>query len=210
MTTKPQTDPVRAPQNGVESEEHYRYEFRLSGEGGQGVISGGAILAEAVILHGGKYAVQSPFYGSRVRGGPTRVDVIVSNTPIVYPRATKIDFFLALAQISYEKYATNLADGATILIDTNLVPNVDEKAHKGRHTVLRLPIVEIAKIELGMEVVSNTIALGVMVALTEILPPETLWKSIEARVPKKAIALNRKAFERGMKDGALLKGRENV
>ncbi|MEK7327117.1 MAG: 2-oxoacid:acceptor oxidoreductase family protein, partial [Chloroflexota bacterium] len=55
-----------------------RYEFRFSGEGGQGVILGGAILAEAAILHEGKYAVQSPQYGSRVRGGPTKVDVIIS------------------------------------------------------------------------------------------------------------------------------------
>ncbi len=116
-----------------------RYEFRFSGEGGQGVILGGAILAEAAILHEGKYAVQSPQYGSRVRGGPTKVDVIISEAPILYPRATKINFFLALAQMSYNKYATGLADDAVLLVDANLVPNVQDNGH----VVYRLPIVEI-------------------------------------------------------------------
>ncbi|MFQ5398702.1 MAG: 2-oxoacid:acceptor oxidoreductase family protein [Anaerolineae bacterium] len=171
-----------------------RYEFRLSGEGGQGVILGGAILAEAAILHEEKFAVQSPHYGSRVRGGPTKVDVIISEQPILYPRATRIDFFLALAQMSYEKYATDLAEDTMILVDTNLVPNVCED----HHNVMRLPIVEIAKIELGLEVVSNTVALGALAALTKVISPEALWNAIEARVPKKAIAINQRAFERGM------------
>lgn len=178
-----------------------RYEFRLSGEGGQGVILGGAILAEAAILHAGKFAVQSPQYGSRVRGGPTKVDVIVSDAPILFPRATRIDFFLALAQMSYNKYATDLAPDAVLLVDANLVPNVVDNGH----LVHRLPIVEIAKIELGNEVLSNSVALGAVVALTGILERDATWRAIEARVPAKAKELNRKAFERGLKAGETLK-----
>jgi hypothetical protein len=49
-----------------------RFEARLSGEGGQGVIMGGRILAEAAILQEGRFAVQSPTYGSRVRRAPLR------------------------------------------------------------------------------------------------------------------------------------------
>lgn len=178
-----------------------RREFRLSGEGGQGVILGGAILAEAAILHEGRYAVQSPQYGSRVRGGPTKVDVIISDSPILFPRATKIDFFLSLAQMSYNKYAKDLADDAVLLVDANLVPNVKDNGH----VVHRLPIVEIAKVELGNEVLSNSVALGAVVALTGIVSPESAWKAIEARVPAKAKELNRKAFERGMIEGESLK-----
>lgn len=179
-----------------------RYEIRLSGEGGQGVILGGAILAEAAILHEGRFAVQSPQYGSRVRGGPTKVDVIISDSPILYPRATRIDFFLSLAQMSYNKYANGLADDAVVLVDANLVPNVKENGHYAR----RLPIVEIAKVELGNEVLSSSVALGAVIALTGILSADATWKAIEARVPAKAKELNRKAFERGLKAGESLKG----
>jgi 2-oxoglutarate ferredoxin oxidoreductase subunit gamma len=171
-----------------------RYELRFSGEGGQGVILGGAILAEAAILHEGKYAVQSPQYGSRVRGGPTKVDVIISDAPILYPRATKINFFLALAQMSFNKYAQDLADDAMLLVDANLVPN----ASMNNHTIHRLPIVEIAKIELGNEVLSNSVALGAVAALTGIVSSGALWQAIAARVPNRAQDLNRRAFERGL------------
>lgn len=200
-TTKTRTKPVALPLREGEGAGG-RKEFRFSGEGGQGVILGGAILAEAAILHAGKYAVQSPQYGSRVRGGPTKVDIIISDEPILYPRATRIDFFLALAQMSYNKYATDLAEDAELLVDSNLVPNVRDNGHR----VHRLPVVEIAKIELGNEVLSNSVALGAVVALTDIVAPDAAWQAIEARVPKKARELNRKAFERGLSEGRTLKG----
>lgn len=170
-----------------------RFEARLSGEGGQGVVMGGAILAEAAILHEGRFAVQSPTYGSRVRGGPTKVDVIISDEEIIYPRATAINFFLSLAQMSYDKFCTDLAGDAIILVDKNLVPNVSDNSHK----VHRYPFVEVAKTELGNVVLSNIIALAVMVELTGVVSRKALWEAIQARVPSKYLDLNKQAMERG-------------
>lgn len=180
--------------------EGQRFEGRFSGEGGQGVILGGSILAEAAILYEGKYAVQSPIYGSRVRGGPTRVDVIISDCQIVYPRATRINFFLALAQMAYDKYRGDLADDAIILVDRNLVPRVNEDGRR----VYRLPIVEAAK-ELGNVILSNVIALGAIQELTGVVSSEGLWKSIESRVPKAYLDMNRRAMELGMEQARALK-----
>jgi 2-oxoglutarate ferredoxin oxidoreductase subunit gamma len=170
-----------------------RFEARLSGEGGQGVVMGGAILAEAAILHEGRYAVQSPTYGSRVRGGPTKVDIIISNEEIIYPRATAINFFLSLAQMSYDKFCTDLTAEAIILVDQNLVPDV----HHSNHQIYRFPFVEAAKNELGHVVLSNIIALAVIVELTGAVSREALWPAIQARVPQKYLDLNRQAMERG-------------
>jgi len=170
-----------------------RFEARLSGEGGQGVVMGGAILAEAAILHEGRYAVQSPTYGSRVRGGPTKVDVIVSNDEIIYPRATAINFFLSLAQMAYNKFCSDLTDDAIILVDSNLVSNVTNNDHQ----VYRFPFVETAKRELGNVVLSNIIALTVTVELTAVVSREALWQAIQARVPQKYLDLNKQAMERG-------------
>ena len=154
---------------------------------------GGAILAEAAILHEGRYAVQSPTYGSRVRGGPTKVDVIVSNDEIIYPRATAINFFLSLAQMAYNKFCSDLTDDAIILVDSNLVSNVTNNDHR----VYRFPFVEAAKSELGNVVLSNIIALAVMVELTGVVSGEALWQAIQARVPRKYLDLNKRAMERG-------------
>ncbi len=172
----------------------------MSGEGGQGVVMGGAILAEAAILHEGRYAVQSPMYGSRVRGGPTKVDVIVSDKDIIYPRATHINFFLSLAQVSFDKYSTDLADDVIILIDKNLVPNTPNNGHK----IYRFPFVEVAKKEMGNMVLSNIIALAVMIDLTGVVSGEALWQAIQTRVPPKYLDLNKQAMERGFEIAAKL------
>ena len=177
-----------------------RFEARLSGEGGQGVVMGGAILAEAAILHEGRYAVQSPTYGSRVRGGPTKVDVIISDDEIIYPRATTIDFFLSLAQMAFDKFCNDLADDAIILVDKNLVGPVQ----KSNHRVYRFPFVEVAKRELGNVVLSNIIALGVIIELTGVVSREALWQAVQARIPQKFINQNKAAMERGFQVAAEL------
>lgn len=171
-----------------------KFEIRLSGEGGQGVIMGGAILAEAAILYEGRFAVQSPTYGSRVRGGPTKVDVIVADEEIIYPRATAIQAYLSLAQMSYDKYSTNLAADALILVDADLVPNVDEG--NGRR-LCRYPFVAEARNQMGNVVLSNIIALSTLVQMTGVVSHEALWQAIQGRVPAKYLDLNKQAMERG-------------
>ncbi|MFQ5612800.1 MAG: 2-oxoacid:acceptor oxidoreductase family protein [Anaerolineae bacterium] len=170
-----------------------KFEARLSGEGGQGVILAGAILAEAAILHEDRFAVQSPTYGSRVRGGPTKVDVIISDEEITYPRTTAIDFFLSLAQMSFDKFGADLTPQTVILIDQNLVPDVSDREHK----IYQYPFVEVAKNELGNEILCNIMALAVMAELTGVVSRDALWQAIQARVPQKYIDLNEQAMHRG-------------
>ncbi len=178
-----------------------KFEIRLSGEGGQGVIMGGAILAEAAILHEARFAIQSPTYGSRVRGGPTKVDVIVSDEEIIYPRATSINAFLSLAQQSFDKFCTDLTADAIILVDENLVPNVSGHSQK----IYRYPFVAVARGEMGNVILSNIIALAAIVGLTGVVSREALWQAIQARVPAKYINLNKRAMEHGLEISAGLR-----
>ena len=85
-----------------------RYEVRLSGSGGQGLILAGIILAEAVAIYDGKNAVQTQSYGPEARGGASKSDVVLSNIKIRYPKATKLDLLLALSQEAADKYSKNL------------------------------------------------------------------------------------------------------
>ena len=72
-----------------------RYEIRFSGAGGQGLITAGIILAEAASIIEGKHAVQSQSYGPEARGGASKSEVIISDSPIDYPKATIVDAFYA-------------------------------------------------------------------------------------------------------------------
>ena len=58
----------------------------ISGVGGQGVITAGILLAEAAVIHEGRYAVQSQSYGAQMRGGLSRADVIISDSEVIYPK----------------------------------------------------------------------------------------------------------------------------
>ena len=176
------------------------YELRFGGVGGQGVILAGAILAEAAVIYDGLYAVQSPTYTAQVRGGATKVDVIISDQPIVYPRATEIDFFLALSQRSYDVFHRQLKEGGILLVDETLVTRVDED----RYRVYRVPITDLAEREIGRVVVVNTISLGLTVGMTHVVSRRAIEEAVIARAPKGTTEMNLRALKLGFEQAKKL------
>ncbi|OGL51360.1 MAG: 2-oxoglutarate ferredoxin oxidoreductase subunit gamma [Candidatus Schekmanbacteria bacterium RIFCSPHIGHO2_02_FULL_38_11] len=170
-----------------------QYEVRLSGSGGQGLILGGVILAEAATIYDGKNAVQSQSYGPEARGGASKSDVIISNEEIDYPKATTIDTLLSLTQEACNKYVKDLKDGGTLIIDSDMVKNIPA----GNYKVIKLPIVDIAKRKVGKIITANIVALGALVEITKIVSKQAIEKAVLARVPKAFLELNKTALEAG-------------
>jgi 2-oxoglutarate ferredoxin oxidoreductase subunit gamma len=167
-----------------------RYELRFSGAGGQGLILAGVIMAEAASIFEGKQAVQSQSYGPEARGGASKSEVIISDEPIDYPKATKVDALLALTQEACVKYVHDLKEGGVLLLDSDLVKRLPE----GNFNVTKFPIINTAKNEVGREIVANIVALGAMVALSGMVSRENAEKAVVSRVPEAFVELNRKAF----------------
>ena len=87
----------------------YRYEIRLSGEGGQGIVLAGVILAEAAAIYDDQNATQTQVYGPESRGGASKAEVIISDEEeIDYPKAISVDLLLALTQAAADKYGHDL------------------------------------------------------------------------------------------------------
>lgn len=170
-----------------------RYEIRFSGAGGQGLITAGIILAEAASIIEGRHAVQSQSYGPEARGGASKSEVIIGEGPIDYPKATIVDACLAMTQEAADKYAVGIKDGGLLLIDTDFVPNPP----KGNYTVYDMPIMRTAKTEVGREIVANVIALGAMIALTDVVKRESGEEAVLRRVPEAFRDLNKKAYSLG-------------
>jgi 2-oxoglutarate ferredoxin oxidoreductase subunit gamma len=170
-----------------------RFEIRFSGAGGQGLITAGIILAEAATIIEGKHAVQSQSYGPEARGGASKSEVIISDDPIDYPKATVVDACLAMTQEAADKYANGIKDGGVLLLDDDFVPNTPE----GDYKVIRIPIMRAAKEEIGREIVANVVALGAMIALTDVVSREAGEKAVLAKVPEAFKELNQKAFSLG-------------
>ncbi len=179
-----------------------RYELRFSGAGGQGLITAGIILAEAASIIEGKSAVQSQSYGPEARGGASKSEVIIADGPIDYPKATIVDACLAMTQEAADKYANGIKDGGILLLDDDFVKN----SPAGNFKIYRLPIMRIAKDEVGREIVANVVALGAMVGLTGVVSRDAAEQAVLRRVPEAFKDLNKKAFSLGFEKGKELLG----
>lgn len=177
-----------------------RREIRLSGSGGQGLILAGIILAEGAILSD-LNSVQTQSYGPEARGGASKSEVIISDKDINFPKVREADILLCLTQKSFDEYSNTIKDNGIIVIDSSVnESDIEYKTVK----LLKLPIIETAKVELEKEMVANIVALGVMNEIIDSVDSDMLKKAILARVPKGTEELNEKAFELG---SLLVKGR---
>lgn len=174
-----------------------RFEVRLSGEGGQGLILAGIILAEAAAMYEGKNAVQTQSYGPEARGGFSKSEVIISDEEIDYPKATRVDFLLALTQDACDHYIKDLREGGILLADSTLVTKVPD----GPFKVFTLPILDTAANELGKSMVANIVALGATVGLTGIVSEDAIEKAVLGKVPRGTEELNKMALHSGLAMG---------
>jgi 2-oxoglutarate ferredoxin oxidoreductase subunit gamma len=172
------------------------FEARFSAVGGQGIILAGTILADAAFLEG-MQAAGSPTYTAQVRGGPTKVDVIIDSERILFPRTSQIDFFLSLATNSYNRFGTDIRQGAPVVVDPNLVTIPDE--HREIYQMYEIPIINLTQEELGRLVYTSAVALGTFIALTDILSEESIREALKRRAPKGTESYNMKALEVGQK-----------
>lgn len=168
-------------------------ELRLSGSGGQGLILAGIILAEAAILEG-RNAVQTQTYGPEARGGTSKAEVIISDDKINYPKVTEADIFLAMNKEACHKYLSEVKKGATAIVDETFVSNVPDQENA---KIYKIPITQLARDEVGKELVANIVALGVLVEITKVVSREALVKAVLARIPKGTEELNTKALNIG-------------
>jgi len=168
-----------------------RFEIRLAGAGGQGLILAGIILAEAAGLYDGKFVCQSQSYGPAARGGASKAEVVISDEEIDYPKAMKPDVLLAMNQKSLNTYLADLQPEGLLLVDATLVPEIPD------HQAIAMPFTRIARV-LGKEMAANIVALGALATLSGAVTLKSLETAVLARVPKGTEALNKKALEAGI------------
>lgn len=167
-------------------------EIRLTGSGGQGLILGGIILAEAAILQGDN-AIQSQSYGPEARGGASKAEVIISKNDIDFPKVEKADILLSLTQVAFDKYKDSLKEDGILVVDSSIKVPEGLKAKK----IVSAPILKTASDVVGKSMVANIVALGVIQELSNIVTKEQLEEAVLNRVPRGTEELNRKALAEG-------------
>ena len=169
----------------------------FSGSGGQGVITAAIIIAEAAVIYENLNAVQSQSYGAAARGGSTRSDIIVSDADIHFPKVIQPNVLVCLTQEAYSAYYAIIRPGGLLLTDTRYV----KTAKKVDARQVELPMYRKVVEEIGKPVVFNICMLGAVVALTQLVKPESILQVLEKRIPPGFIEMNRRALELGLEIG---------
>ena len=175
-----------------------RFEIRIAGAGGQGVILCSIILAEAAFL-AGKNVAQSQSYGPEARGGLCRAELIISEANIVYPKVTRADFLLALTQASLDKFGPDTAGDALIVMDSSLLA----PENLGSDNVTALPILHTASKVVGNSLTANIVTAGAINALLGIAADKLMEQAVRMHIPLETEAVNLLALSEGRKLGAL-------
>jgi len=169
----------------------------FSGSGGQGVITAAIILAEAAVLHEDLTAVQTQAYGAAARGGATRSDVIISDSPINFPKVIQPNVLVCLTQEAYNKFYDIIRPGGLLIMDTRYVqPQLKVDAVQRQ-----LPMYQTVMDKIGKPIVFNICMLGAVVGLTQLVRAESIMKVLEQRIPSGFIDMNRQALELGLEMG---------
>jgi 2-oxoglutarate ferredoxin oxidoreductase subunit gamma len=175
-----------------------RQVLRFTGVGGQGVLLAGEIFAAAKIKDGG-YGLKTATYTSQVRGGPTVVDITLDDEEIYYPYAKdgEVDFMLSVAQVSFNSFKNGVKDGAIIVVEPNLVHPTNED--RKRWNIIEIPIITIAKEEIGIVITHSVVALGIANCFMGAVDKNLLEEVMLSKVPSKVHEINKAAYALGYK-----------
>lgn len=169
-----------------------RYEIRFSGSGGQGIITAAVVMADAIGAFDGKHVCQTQSYGPEARGGKSKAELVISDGPIDYPKALQVDLLLAMTQAACDAYFFDLKTDGLLIVDSGLVEQVPTSR------AVSLPFTQIARQQIGRELVANMVALGAVGYLSGQVSLESLHAALLARVPKGTEEMNRKALQAGI------------
>jgi len=168
----------------------------LAGEGGQGLLVAGIILAEAASEIEGKNATQTQSYGIATRGGFTKAEVVISDEEIIYPGVEEPNLVLALTKEAYEKYICNMPSNSIMIYDSSNISLANNEKNFSNVKIYGFDFTDVAR-DLGRVGVANLVALGSIVSITNIVKKESIERVIEKKFSGNTKMINKSAFNKG-------------
>ena len=184
-----------------------RYEIRISGYGGQGVITLSKMIITASSLYENLAATQTEAYSAAARGGKCWAEVVVEldreKELIDYPKALEpYDFLIILSEEAASDIKPDLVkEGETgfLIWDSSTITKF--RAAKRIKKSLGIPIQKLAVEKFNNIVYGNTILFGIFTILSGIFSEESAIETIKNFVPASTIDVNLEAFELGKQEG---------
>ncbi len=183
-----------------------RYEIRISGFGGQGVIT----LSKMIIMAGSIYenlaGTQMEAYSAEARGGKCWAEVVLDLDKkiniIDYPKAlSPYDFLMILSEeASKDIKKADLKEGENtgfMIWDSSTIKKFGTA---GRVKALGLPVQKISLEKFGNTMYGNSILFGAFTFMANVFSEESALETIKKFVPKASIQKNIEAFEIGKQE----------
>jgi len=172
-------------------------EIRIAGFGGQGVILSAIVIGKAGCIFQDGYSTMTQSFGPEARGGACSAQVILSDSPVLYPYVSTPDILVVMSQEAYTLFSPQLKRDGILIIEEDLV-RIGELPPGVR--VYSVPATRIAE-ELGKKMVLNIVMVGFFAAVSQVVDPDAMRKAVAASVPEAYRDLNLKAFDRGFDYG---------
>ncbi|MGC8646193.1 MAG: 2-oxoacid:acceptor oxidoreductase subunit alpha [Thermoplasmata archaeon] len=171
------------------------FTVRIGGQAGDGSLATGELLSR-YLRRDGYYVATDKDFPSRIRGGHTSYAIRGSEKKI-YSIHDKIDALLAFDDDSLKLHLEELDSGGALIYDSSKTRiTLDRNDIK----IIGLPFTMKAKTELGIEIIKNTMALGILTKLFNLDPglmKETINDTYKKR-GEKILNDNLKAYEIGL------------
>src|SRR5438445_4121867 len=140
-------------------------EIRIAGFGGQGVILSAIVLGKAASIYEHGFATMTQNFGPEARGGACSAQLVVSDSPVLYPYVTRPDLMVIMSQEAYNRFAPELKPGGTLIVEEDLVRVSDLQ---GDPKVYSVPATRCSE-ELGKRMLLNSVMVGFFTTITQFI-----------------------------------------
>lgn len=175
-----------------------RINIRMSGLGGQGVVTSAHVIATAASKDG-KEAISNPFFGAEKRMAPSESyarissEVIYDRGELVYPDIVMIFHpqVITMGKSYTMPFYDGLKDDGFVIINSNenLLTDADRKRLEDKNVkVLNFDATELAVEIAGTELASNMGMLGLLIGATKLVTMESFDLALQDRFGKKYVA----------------------
>jgi len=155
------------------------------------------MLGKAASIYENGFATMTQNFGPEARGGACSAQLILSDSPVLYPYVTRPDIMVVMSQEAYNRFAPELKPEGILIIEEDLVRVSNVNSDK---KVYSIPATRIAE-GLGKRMVLNSVMVGFFTAVTKLLTPDAVRKAVADSVPPSFRELNLQAFEKGLEYG---------
>jgi 2-oxoglutarate ferredoxin oxidoreductase subunit gamma len=183
------------------------FRVRITGFGGQGVITAGYILGKAASIYDDKYSIFTQSYGPEARGSACSAQVIISDNPILYPFVKMHDVLVALSQEGFDKHINKTVKNGIVLIDEDLVETTNGIPQKIE--LAKIPTTRLAEKNFDNRIVTNIIMLGFLTSYTKVVTSNAISEAVKSVVPERMQKLNSNALGFGL-EYSITKEQESV